>query len=185
MTIDAYDWKHRSAPTRPTSPPTTCAPAARPAPGCTRRPSRTSGSTCCEYYADPDEEAWVNEGLSDFAQTLAGYVDGDRTVHDRGNDNHLVCFQGFGNVKTKFNINPRECGGPQNSLNLWDEGTPTEVLADYGNAYQFLLYLRDRFGIDDDLDAAPGRPAARVWPASRPRCPPAPTSTTCCTTSRP
>src|SRR6185312_1716888 len=33
------------------------------------------------------------------------------------------------------------------SMNLWDEGAPSEVLADYGIAYQFLLYLRDRFGL--------------------------------------
>nr|BFE72222.1 hypothetical protein GCM10020092_055230 [Actinoplanes digitatis] len=61
-------------------------------------------------------------------------------------DAHLACFQGFGDVRTRYNTNPRPCGGPQNSLNLWDEGEPIDVLADYGNSYQFMLYLRDRFG---------------------------------------
>ncbi len=146
MTIDAYDWKHRLG--------------ADPADDstddlCTSRPARPrmyestfahEWQHLLEYYADPDEADWVNEGLSDYAQTLVGYVDGRTTVYDRGSDNHLFCFQGFGTVKTKYNNNPRECGGPQNSLNLWDEGAPGDVLADYGNAYQFMLYLHDRFG---------------------------------------
>ncbi|WP_239162691.1 immune inhibitor A domain-containing protein [Paractinoplanes rishiriensis] len=147
MTIDAYDWKHRFG-AKPADEPTDDL--------CTSRPARPrmyeatfahEWQHLLEYYADPDEELWLNEGLSDFAQTLVGYADGRATVDDPGNDTHIVCFQGFGNMKTKYNANPRECGGPQNSLNLWDEGAPTEVLADYGNVYQFLLYLRDRFGI--------------------------------------
>ncbi|WP_433361657.1 peptidase M6 immune inhibitor A [Actinoplanes sp. CA-142083] len=147
MTIDAYDWKHRLG----------AAPADDPTDDlCTSRPARPrlyeatfahEWQHLLEYYADPAEVSWVNEGLSDFAQTLTGYVDGKATVNDPGNDSHLVCYQGFGNVKTKYNANPRECGGPQNSLNLWDEGTPTEVLADYGITYSFMLYLRDRFGL--------------------------------------
>jgi len=79
--------------------------------------------------------------------TLTGYVDGRATIYDRGTDGHLACFQGYGMVKTTYNPNPRECGGPQNSLNLWDEGAPSDVLADYGNAYQFMIYLSDRFGL--------------------------------------
>ncbi|MFI5890358.1 peptidase M6 immune inhibitor A [Actinoplanes sp. NPDC051513] len=147
MTIDAYDWKHRLG-ADPADDPTDDL--------CTSRPARPrlyeatfahEWQHLLEYYADAAEAPWVNEGLSDFAQTLVGYVDGKATVHDRGNDSHLVCYQGFGNVKTTFNANPRECGGPQNSLNLWDEGAPSEVLADYGIAYSLMLYLRDRFGL--------------------------------------
>jgi hypothetical protein len=147
MTIDGYDWLHRLG-AAPADDPTDDLCTSRPA-----RPRTYEGTFAhewqhlLEYYADPDEAIWVNEGLSDFAQTLVGYVDGRASVYQRGNDSHLVCFQGFGNVKTKYNANPRECGGPQNSLNLWGEGTPSDVLADYGNAYQFMLYLRDRFGL--------------------------------------
>ena len=94
-----------------------------------------------------------------------------------------MCFQGFGNVRTRYNPNPRDCGGPQNSLNLWDEGAPTEVLADYGNAYQFMLYLRDRFGLaaitklhrDGARHGLPGIAAA---------LPPERALSTCCTTTR-
>lgn len=147
MTIDAYDWKHRLGPA-PADEPTADLCTSRPA-----RPSMYEGTFAhewqhlLEYYTDPAEVTWVNEGLSDFAQTLTGYVDARATVYDRGYDSHLVCFQGFGMVKTRYNANPRVCGGPQNSLNLWDEGAPGNVLADYGNAYQFMLYLYDRFGL--------------------------------------
>jgi immune inhibitor InhA-like protein len=146
MTIDGYDWAHRFG----------ADPADDPSDDlCTSRPARPllyegtfahEWQHLLEYYADPAEQPWVNEGLSDYAQTLAGYVDGRATVYQRGVDSHLYCFQGFGPVKTRYNANPRDCGGPQNSLNLWDEGAPNDVLADYGNAYQFLLYLSDRFG---------------------------------------
>ena len=148
MTIDAYDWKHRLG-ARPADDPTDDL--------CTSRPARPrmyeatfahEWQHLLEYYADPGESTWVNEGLSDFAASLTGYVDSRASVQDPGHDTHLICFQGFGSVRSRYNITPRECGGPQNSLNLWDEGAPSEVLADYGNAYQFILYLRDRFGID-------------------------------------
>jgi hypothetical protein len=146
MTIDAYDWRHRSGATPPDEPTTDL---------CTSRPARPrmyEGTFAHEWqhllqnFIDPDEKLWVNEGLSDYAQSLVGYVDGNNTVYHPGADVHLACFQGFGIVRTDFNVNPRDCGGPQNSLNLWNEGAPGEVLADYGHAYQFMLYLRDRFG---------------------------------------
>ena len=102
-----------------------------------------------QYYTDPFETIWVNEGLSDIAQTLTGYVDSTATVFDRGADSHLYCFQGFGIVQTAFNPNPRDCGGPENSLNLWGEdNNPNAVLADYGNAFSMMLFLFDRYGPD-------------------------------------
>ncbi|WP_250037446.1 immune inhibitor A domain-containing protein [Paractinoplanes maris] len=148
VTIDAYDWKHRLG-AEPADDPTDDL--------CTSRPARPrmyeatfahEWQHLLEYYADPAEATWLGEGLADFASTLAGYADPRATVDEPGNDTHLMCFQGFGIRKTKYNANPRDCGGPENSLNEWDEGTPSEVLADYGNAYQFVLYLRDRFGMD-------------------------------------
>jgi hypothetical protein len=149
MTIDAYDWVHR----------TTASPPDQPtADLCTSRPARPflyegvfahEWQHLLHYYKDPFESTWLNEGLSDFAQTLVGYVNGNATVFDRGADNHLYCFQGFGPVRTPFNTNPRDCGGPENSLNLWGEtSNPNAVLADYGNAYSFLLFLYDHYGTD-------------------------------------
>jgi hypothetical protein len=147
MTIDAYDWAHRTG-VNPPDAPTTDLCSTRPA-----RPRLYEGTFAHEYqhllqyYTDPFESIAVNEGLSDFAQTLVGYVDATKTVFDRGGDSHLYCFQGFGTVTTPFNTNPRDCGGPENSFNLWGEGgNPNAVLADYGHAYSLMLFLYDRYG---------------------------------------
>jgi hypothetical protein len=147
MTVDAFDWLHRTGANPPNEP---------TADVCTSRPARPllyEGTFAHEwqhlahYYADPFETTWINEGLSDFAQTLTGYVDSTTTVFDRGADSHIFCYQGFGTVQTPFNTNPRDCGGPENSLNLWNEGNnPSAVLADYGNAYSLMLFLFDRYG---------------------------------------
>ena len=146
MTIDAFDWAHRSG-ARPPSDATADLCTSRPA-----RPRMYEGTFAHEwqhllqYYTDPAEVSWINEGLSDYAQTLVGYVSGTATVFHSGADSHLICYQGFGTVRTGYNTTPQGCGGPQNSLNLWDEGGSGAVLADYGAAYEFMLYLRDRFG---------------------------------------
>ncbi|MFC0527387.1 peptidase M6 immune inhibitor A [Phytohabitans kaempferiae] len=147
MTIDAFDWLHRTG-ANPPNEPTDDLCTSRPA-----RPNLYEGTFAHEwqhllqYYADPFETTWVNEGLSDFAQTLTGYVDATATIDQRGADSHIFCFQGFGTVRTDFNTNPRDCGGPENSLTLWGESpNPNATLADYGNAYSFMLFLHDRYG---------------------------------------
>jgi immune inhibitor InhA-like protein len=149
MTVDAFDWQHRTT-ANPPDEPTADLCTSRPA-----RPNLYEGTFAHEwqhllhYYTDPFETTWVNEGISDYAQTLTGYVDATATVFDRGADSHIYCFQGFGIVQTQFNPNPRDCGGPENSLNLWGEGGNfNAVLADYGNAYSIMLYLADRYGKD-------------------------------------
>jgi hypothetical protein len=149
MTIDAFDWLHRTG-ANPPNEPTGDLCTSRPA-----RPNLYEGTFAHEwqhllqYYTDPFETTWVNEGLSDFAQTLTGYVDARATVFQRGADSHIFCFQGFGTVRTDFNTNPRDCGGPENSLTLWGESpNPNATLADYGNAYSFMLFLYDRYGTD-------------------------------------
>jgi hypothetical protein len=150
MTIDAFDWAHRTT-DNPPDEPTSDLCTSRPA-----RPNLYEGTFAHEWqhllhsYTDPNETTWLNEGLSDFAQTLTGYVDAHATVFDKGADSHIFCYQGFGTVQTAFNPNPRDCGGPENSLNLWgeDQGNANAVLADYGNAYSFMLYLYDHYGTD-------------------------------------
>ncbi|GIJ79247.1 Immune inhibitor A peptidase M6 [Micromonospora phaseoli] len=149
MTIDAFDWAHRTG-VNPPNEPTDDLCTSRPA-----RPNLYEGTFIHEwqhlahYYADPFESILINEGLSDFAQTLGGYSDATARVDQPGADSHIYCFQGFGTVQTDYNTNPRDCGGPENSLNLWDEGgNPNAVLADYGNAYSLMLFLYDRYGLD-------------------------------------
>ncbi len=148
MTIDAFDWLHRTG-ANPVDAPTDDL--------CTSRPARErlyEGVFAHEYqhllqsYQDPAEVNWVNEGLSDYAETLTGYANSNATVFQKGAQSHLFCFQGFGTIKTPYNTNPRACGGPANSLTLWgDQGDGNEILADYGNAWSMMLFLSDRYGL--------------------------------------
>ena len=149
MTIDSFDWAHRTGanpPDNPTDDPCTSR---------TARPRLYEGTFAheyqhlLEYYQDPSEVSWVNEGLSDFAISLVGYADATRTVFQPGAQSHIFCYQGFGNVQTPYNNNPIDCGGPENSLTLWgDQPPPSAILADYGEAWSFMLFLRDRYGLD-------------------------------------
>ena len=149
MTIDAFDWLHRTgadpaddADERPVQQP----------PGAARLYEGTFAHEyqhLLQHYTDPAEVNFVNEGLSDFAISLVGYGKPEKTVAEKGAESHIYCFQGFGTVQTPFNPNPRDCGGPENSLTLWgDEGSGNEILADYGNGWSFMLFLYDRYGID-------------------------------------
>jgi hypothetical protein len=78
-------------------------------------------------HADNDkaEELWVNEGMSTFSEFLGGYG------HNAGSINFFLDH-------------------PENSLVNWDEhvtaATGPETVADYGQAYLFMLYLYDKFG---------------------------------------
>ncbi|HEU4513039.1 MAG TPA: peptidase M6 [Nocardioidaceae bacterium] len=149
MTIDAYDWRHRTGANPPddTDRPghracTAEIGASRPVG--TPLPRLYEGVFAHEYQhllhgdTDPDESAWVNEGLSDYAQSLVGYIDTSRPVTEKKADAHLRCFSGYSAR--------RGYGGPENSLTLWgDQGGP-EILCDYGAAFSFMQYLRGHFG---------------------------------------
>ncbi len=147
MTIDAFDWLHRTGdnpPHQPTDNLCTSAPA---------RPNLYEGVFAHEYqhlllsYVDPAETTWMNEGLADWAQTLTGYVDPSIPITDLGSDSHVQCFLGWLGVATDFNPIPRD-GGPENSLNLWGDQNDFEweILCDYGAAYTMMELLADRFG---------------------------------------
>ncbi len=91
-----------------------------------------------EYYASPGEANFVNEGLSDWAQTLVGYVDPSPRHDDPAADGHLQTWMGF--------ADDQAFGGPEQSLTRWqDQGAP-EILADYGMAYAFMEYLHSHYG---------------------------------------
>src|SRR5215210_8434728 len=146
MTIDAFDWAHRTG----------ANPQHDPVPGnnCTSAPARPflyEGVFAHEYqhllhsYVDPGESTWVNEGLSDFAIDATGYDFPSRPVSQIGFDSHLQCF--FGNliIQTDANPNPRG-GGPENSLTVWQDQGPGEILCDYGAAFSFAEYLHGQYG---------------------------------------
>ena len=146
MTIDAYDWLHLTGadpPHEPSTDPCLNAPA---------RPFLYEGvfaheyQHLLEYYENNAEVSWVNEGLSDWAQTLTGYVDPSRPVTQKGFDNHVQCFLGWLRQQTLFNPIPRPTSGPENSLTLWGDQGDGEILCDYGAAYTIMEYLHGQFG---------------------------------------
>jgi hypothetical protein len=153
MTIDAFDWIHRTGANPPSDAGTPEYLACAAELGLTgddaakfgrSRPHLYEGTFAheyqhlLEYYADTDEVSWVNEGLSDWAQTLVGYVDPSIPQNPEvpGTDSHFRCFEGWDPT----------FGGPENSLTSWgDQGQP-EILCDYGAAYSIMQMLASRYG---------------------------------------
>ncbi|MDQ2910576.1 MAG: immune inhibitor A [Actinomycetota bacterium] len=146
MTIDAFDWLHRTGANPPHEP--------VPGNNCTSAPSRPflyegvfahEYQHLLEYYQDPEEVNWVNEGLSDFAIDVTGYDFATRPVSQIGFDSHLQCFMGNLVFQTDANPNPRG-GGPENSLTLWGDQGDGEILCDYGAAFSMMEYLASQYG---------------------------------------
>jgi immune inhibitor A len=120
FTIDAYDWANRIGPDD--------SPWRGPDPD-RWRPYLYEGVFAHEFQHlihddnDPDEELWLNEGMSMFAEWLCGYVESTDQFD--------------------FFLDHAE-----NSLVWWgdqEEGEP-EILADYGIVYLWTLYLYEHFG---------------------------------------
>lgn len=149
MSIDAFDWIHRTGANPPHEP--------VPGDNCASAPARPflyEGVFAHEYqhllesYEDPNETNWINEGLSDWAQTITNYVNPATPVTQIGFDSHIACFTGDNEVLTGANPNPRP-GGPENSLTLWgdqDFDHEQEILCDYGAAYGMMEYLAEKYG---------------------------------------
>jgi hypothetical protein len=141
MSVDAWDWLHRTTadpPHEPTTDPCTSAPA---------RPDLYEGVFAHEYqhllhrYTDPDEPSWVNEGLSDFTEVFTGYAHPDRHVDEKGYDSHTQAFLGWLSVfHPDWNPIPYN-SGPENGLTAWGDQGGGEILADYGNVMFFMNYL--------------------------------------------
>ena len=123
ITIDAYDWANRVGPDD--------SPWRGPDPS-RWRPYLYEGVFAHEFQHlihndnDGDEETWLNEGMSMFAEWLCGYVAGEDQ------------FDYF-------------LDHAENSLVMWgdQEGSSTnvsEILSDYGIAYLWTLYLYEHFG---------------------------------------
>jgi hypothetical protein len=74
-----------------------------------------------DYVPDPD--TFINEACSLFAEPLCGFE------LDLGQVDWFM-------------------GTPDNSLNVWEDQGNINVLADYGAAFMFALYLTDHYGIN-------------------------------------
>jgi hypothetical protein len=147
MTIDGWDWIHRTGATPPND--------AVPGDSCKSSPARPFGyegvfaheyQHLLESTADPDESTWVNEGLSDWAEVLTGYVTPSTPITTTGFESHTQCFLGFLNQQTPANPLPRVKGGPENSLTRWSDQTDAEILCDYGAAFTFMQYVASQYG---------------------------------------
>ena len=150
MTVDAWDWLHRTQadpPHAPSSNPCTSAPA---------RPFLYESVFAHEYqhllhhYTDPDEPSWVNEGLSDFTEVITGYADLRKHTNEKGHDSHTNAYLGWEAV-VDASWNPiAYASGPENGLPAWEDQGSDEILADYGNAMFFMNYVRSQ-GFDKDF----------------------------------
>lgn len=136
MSIDAYDWLHRTGSRPPHQP--------SPGDGCAHSPAwpfLIEGVFAHEYHhllqhhEDPDETDWLDEGLAEWSRSLTGYSDPDRPVSEVGYDQHMQCF--LGNL-------PDFEGGPENSLTVWGDGG--DANCDYGSVYSFMEYAHRRQG---------------------------------------
>lgn len=145
MTIDGFDWIHRTGATPPDEPNETDICLSKPArPFLIEETFAHEYQHLLEYYEDANETTWLNEGLADWAQTVTGYAHPARTISESGFDRHIQCFLGFCGFVTPFNPNPSE-GGPENSLTVWED-QPEEILSEYGAAYTFMEMLSSRYG---------------------------------------
>jgi len=149
MSIDAWDWIHRTGTDpahNPTTDPCTSAPA---------RPYLYEGIFAHEYqhllhhYTDPDEPSWVNEGLSDFTEVITGYADLSKHVDEKGSEGHTQAYLGWRSVFHP-NWNPLPFPtGPENGLTVWGDQGNGEILTDYGFAMFFMNYVNSQgFGRD-------------------------------------
>ena len=149
MTIDAFDWLHRTGANPPNEP------SSDLCQNKVARPFLYEGVFAHEYqhllqsYVPGGEVTWVDEGLADHAITMTGLGDPSLPVTDIGFDNHVQCFLGYNMVESPANPIPRP-GGPENSLTRWGDQTDyeQEILCDYGAAYTFMEYLSGQFGAD-------------------------------------
>jgi hypothetical protein len=144
MSIDAFDWLHRTTadpPHAPSDDPCTSAPA---------RPFLYESVFAHEYqhllhhYTDPNEVAWVNEGLSDFTEVITGYADLSKHTNQKGHDSHTNAFLGWeAVVDASWNPIAYE-SGPENGLTAWGDQGDDEILADYGFAMYFMNFVNSQ-----------------------------------------
>jgi hypothetical protein len=154
MTIDSWDWIHGTGANPPHEPsPDPCLTASA-------NPFLYEGVFAHEYQHlihadyDPDETSWVNEGMSDLAMSLTGYVDPSAHIDEIDGMSHILGYLGWLSVPhPDWNPFPDDTG-PENSLTVWeDQPNPAEIFEDYGFAYFFMLYMQSH-GYDQSFFTA-------------------------------
>ena len=163
MTIDSFDWFHRTGANPPNEPSTDLCQNKTSRPFLYESTFAHEYQHLLEFWASPGERTWVNEGLSDFAMALTGYSFPEKTIGEVGFDSHVQTFLGWRALQTPFNLIPQPLGGPENSLTAWDDQGNLETLSDYGATYTFHSFLADRYGAsfmsdlhNEDTNGIPG-----------------------------
>ena len=163
MTIDAFDWLHRTGENPPDEPSTDPAPTRRRGPSSTRASSPTSTSTCSSPTRTRTRSTGSTRDCPTTRRPSPATSTRCRRSSNRGYDNHIQCFLGYLRIATPFNTIPREACGPENSLTLWGDQGDAEILADYGAAYSMMEFLAGRYGVeflsalhDDDANGFEG-----------------------------
>ena len=177
MTIDAFDWLHRTGANPPNEP--------VPGDNCTSAPARPvplRGRLRARVPAPARVLRGPGRGQLDQRGPVRLGPDAHRLrrpgapITDVGFDSHTQCFLGWLGVQTPANPNPR-AGGPENSLKRWGDQGDGEILCDYGAAYSMMEFLAGRYGTDfmtalhrsdaNGLRRAPGGPGTRAIRRSR------------------
>ena len=146
MSIDSFDWVHRTGANPPHEPSATLC---NNKPG---QPFKYEGVFAHEYqhllefWASPGEATWVNEGLADYAISVTGYGFPAREIDEFAWDGHIQTFLGWRTVVTPHNLIPQPNGGAEQSLTIWNDQGNLETLADYGAAWEFMEFLNQRYG---------------------------------------
>ena len=146
MSVDSYDWAHRTGANPPNEPSTDL---------CSNRPAQPfkyeaifahEYEHLLEYWASPGELNWIDEGLADYAITLTGYGFPARSIFETGYEGHIQTFLGWRALQTPANLIPQPKGGAENSLTLWDDQGGLETLSDYGAVWTFMEFIAGRYG---------------------------------------
>lgn len=144
ITVDSYDWVHRTGSNPPNNP--------VPGNGCLSAPAKPfliESTFAHEYqhllerWASPGESAWVNEGISDYAMELTGYSKPWLPPGDVSAETHITCFEGY----LGKSLGGVPLGGPENSLTLWEDQGSGESLCDYGAVWSFMQFMAGRYGV--------------------------------------
>ena len=148
MTIDAFDWLHRTGATPPddSSDPAyvACAQSQNQSRAVRRRPSaplrghvRPRVPAPAGVLREPRRSVLGQRGTVRLRTEPGRVRDTSIPPSDPAADGHIKCFTGY---------QPPQFGGPENSLTLWEDQGGPEVLCDYGAAYSFMMYLFDHYG---------------------------------------
>jgi hypothetical protein len=163
MSVDSYDWAHRTGANPPNEPSTDLCSAKPAQPFKYEAVFAHEYQHLLEYWASPGELTWVDEGLADYAITITGYGFPARSIFETGYEGHIQTFLGWKALQTPANQIPQPRGGAENSLTVWDDQGGLETLADYGAVWTFMEFVAGRYGTafmtdlhNEDLNGLPG-----------------------------